>query len=96
MNILIGKTFAIALIAGLLILASVENHADELDSYLDDAMHMQVFEELKENVQRLYSDGLIIPVNSDGNENLRVNSPGFPVANRDRAALDTLRFEVVN
>ena len=47
MNILTGKTFAAAIIVGLLVLANVENHADELDLYLDDTMHTQVFQELK-------------------------------------------------
>ena len=97
MNIL--KIFSVALIASLLILANVENRADELDSYLDDAIHMQVFEELKENMQRvprLYSDELIIPANSGGNKDRQVTSPDFQVTDRSNAGLNTLRFDVVN
>ena len=96
MNILTGKTFAATLIAGLLILASVENRADDLDSYLDNAIRMQVFEELKENMQRLYEDKVIIPAKSDGDEDLQVNGLGFPVADRGNAVPYPVRFDVVN
>ena len=96
MKILTGKTFAIALIAGLLVLAYVENRAEELDSYLDSAMHMQVFEELKENMQRQYEDKVSIPANSDGDENLQAKRFGFPVANQGIAASDPHRIGVVN
>ena len=62
MTILTGKTLAATLIAGLLVLASVENHADELDLYLDNTMRAQVFQELKNNVQRLYESTVVVPV----------------------------------
>ena len=78
MNILTGKNFAAALIAGLLVLASVENRADDLDSYLDGALRMQVFEELKENMQRQYEDKASIPAKSDEDETLRARRFGFP------------------
>ena len=96
MKILTGKTFAVTLIAGLLVLASVENRADELDSYLDNAMRMQVFEELKENMQRLYESKAIIPATSREDNNLQVNGFGFPVANRGNAVPNTHRIGVVN
>ena len=95
MNILTGRTLAATLIAGLLVLASVENRADDLDSYLDDAMRTQVFEELKENMQRLYEDKVVIPAKSDEDKDLRAGV-GFPVADRGNAAPRTLRFDVVN
>lgn len=96
MKILTGKTFATALITGLLVLASVENRANELDSYLDDAIRTQVFDELKENMQRLYEDKVIIPAKSDEDESLQANGFGFPVADRGNAAPYPLGFEVVN
>ena len=96
MKILTGKTFATALIAGLLVLASVENHADELDIYLDDAMRTQVFEELKENMLRQYEGEVIVPADSDKHENLRAKRFGFPVANQGIAASDPHRFGVLN
>lgn len=96
MNILTGKNFAAALIAGLLVLASVENRADDLDSYLDDAMHVQIFEELKENMQRQYESKAIIPAKSDEDENLRARRFGFPVANQGIADPDPHRFGVLN
>ncbi|MCY4209838.1 MAG: hypothetical protein OXE97_02125, partial [Gammaproteobacteria bacterium] len=61
MNIFTGKTAAVALIAGLLIMANFENHASEIDSYLDNAMRTQIFEELEENVRRMYEDTAITP-----------------------------------
>ena len=96
MNILTGRTLAATLIAGLLVLASVENRADELDSYLDNAIRMQVFEELTENMQRLYEDKVIIPAKSDEDKNLQVNGFGFPVADRGNTVPYPPRFEVVN
>ncbi|MDE0156963.1 MAG: hypothetical protein OXS28_15365 [Gammaproteobacteria bacterium] len=96
MKILTGKTFAIALIAGLLVLASVENRADDLDGYLDNAMRTQVFEELKENMRHQYEDKVVIPANSDEDENLRAKRFGFPVANQGIAASDPHRIGVVN
>lgn len=96
MKILTGKTFAITLIAGLLTLASVENHADELDSYLENAIRTQVFEELKENVQRLYEDAAIMPVKADRDENLQVERFGFPVANRGRGVIHPDPFGILN
>lgn len=83
MKKLTGKTLAATLIAGLLVLASFENHADELEFYLDDAMHTQVLEELKVNVQRLYEcEWLINPAQDDGDEYLQAKGFGFPLANR--------------
>ena len=96
MKILTGKTFATALIASLLVLASVENRADELDSYLDNAMRTQIFEELKENMQRQYEDKVAIPANSGEDENLRAKRFGFPVANQGIAASDPHRSGVLN
>jgi hypothetical protein len=96
MNILTGKNFAAALIAGLLVLASVKNRADDLDNYLDDAMRMQVFEELTENMQRQYEGKAIIPAKSAEDENLRARRFGFPVANRGIADPDPRRFGVLN
>ena len=96
MKILTGKTFAATLIAGLLVLANVENRADELDSYLDNAMRMQVFEELKENMHRLYEDKVIIPATNHEDDNLQVKGFGFPVANQGIAASDPHRIGVVN
>ena len=96
MNILTGKTIAITLIAGLLVLASVENRADDLDSYLDNAMRTQVFEELKENMQRLYEGKVIIPATYHEDDNLQVTGFGFPVANRGSTVPNTYRIGVVN
>ena len=96
MNILTGKNFAAALIAGLLVLASVENRADDLDSYLDDALRMQVYEELKENMQRLYEGEVIVPTGNGENENLRADRFGFPVANQGIAVPDRNGFDVLN
>ena len=96
MNILTGRTLAATLIAGLLVLASVENRADDLDSYLADAMHMQVFEELKENMRRLYEDKAIIPAAGDEDKDLGVNGVGFPVADRGNAVPYPLRSNVLN
>ena len=96
MNILTGKTLAATLIAGLLVLASVENRADELDSYLDDAMRVQIFEELNENMQRLYEDKVIIPAKNAEDKDLQVNGFGFPVADRGDTDPYPLRFDVVN
>ena len=96
MNILTGKTFAAALIAGLLVLASVENRADNLDSYLDNALRMQVFEELKENMQRLYEDDAVVPADAGGNERLNADRFGFPVANQGVAVRHPHGFDVLN
>ena len=83
MKTLTGRTIAATLIAGLLVMASVENHADELDSYLDNAIRTQVFQELKDNVQRLYeSKWLAVPTKRDVGENVQANQFGIPVANR--------------
>ena len=83
MKTLTGRTIAATLIAGLLVMASVENHANELDSYLDNAMRTQVFQELKDNVQRLYeSKWLAVPTKRDVGENVQANQFGIPVANR--------------
>ena len=83
MKTLTGRTIAATLIAGLLVMASVENHADELDSYLDNAMRTQIFQELKDNVQRLYeSKWLAVPTKHDVGENVQANQFGIPVANR--------------
>ena len=95
MNILTGRTLAATLIAGLLVLASVENRADDLDSYLHDAMRTQVFEELKENMQRQYQDKVIIPAKSDEDKDLRAGV-GFPVATRGIAYPAPHRFGVLN
>ena len=84
MKTLTGKTIAATLIAGLLVLASVENHADELNSYLDDAMRTQVLQELKDNVQRLYeSKWLAVPTKRDVGENVLAKRFGLPGASRD-------------
>ena len=97
MKTLTVKTLAVSMIAGLLVLANVENHADEFDLYLDDAMHAQVFEELKVNVQRLYEgDWLIDPAHGDGNEYLRAERFGFPVADRGTGLTYPYRFGVLN
>jgi hypothetical protein len=83
MKTLTGRTIAATLIAGLLAMASVENHADELDRYLDNAMRTQVFQELKDNVQRLYeSKWLAVPTKRDVGENVQTKRYGIPVANR--------------
>ena len=97
MKTLTGKTFAITLTAGLLALASVENHADELDLYLDDAMRTQVFEELKVNVQRLYEgDWQVRPVHGAGNVYPQAQRLGFPVAGQGSAASGPQWFGVLN
>ena len=96
-KILTGKTFAATLIAGLLVLASVENHADELDSYLDNAIRTQVFQELKDNVQRLYeSNRLIVPTKGHKDQGVQAQRFGFPVANRGTGILQPYRFGVLN
>ena len=94
MNVLIGKTIAVTLIAGLLILASVENHASEIDSYLDNTMRTQVLEELKENVQRLYQDTPLVP--TEVGQRARAGSPSFPVADRGAADVGWRRIGVWN
>lgn len=81
MNILTGKTLAAAVIAGFLVLASVENRADELDLYLDDAMRTEVFQELKNNVQSLYESTLTVPVQGGEQQDAHSERYGFPVAN---------------
>ena len=96
MNILTGKTLAATLIAGLLVLASVENHADELDLYLDSTMRAQVFQELKNNVQRLYESTIIVPVKDDEDKDVRAERFGFPVANRGTGIPHPYRLGVLN
>ena len=96
MKTLTGKTFAAAIIAGLLALASVENHAGALELYLDDAMHTQVFQELKNNVQRLYESAVIVPVKGDEDKNVRTERFGFPVANRGSDFTHPYRLDVLN
>ena len=97
MKKLMGTAFSTTVIAGLLLLVSVENHADELDLYLDNAMHTQVFQELKDNVQRLYEGNwLIDPVNGDESEYARAKHFGFPVANRETGLTLPYRFGVLN
>ena len=96
MTILTGKNLAVTLIAGLLILASVENHASDIDSYLDNAMRTQVFEELKENVQRLYEDAVIVPAGGLQDNNVHTGSLGFPVAVRYATEMRPYRVGVVN
>ena len=96
MKSLIGKTFAVTLIASLLTLASVENHAGELDSYLDEAMRTQVLEELKENMQRLYEGEAFIPATGYQVNALQVQDFGFSIANRKIAVPDFYRVGVVN
>ena len=57
MKMLNNRTAAAALIAALLALATVENHAQEAGlnlNEMNDAMRQQVMAELKGNVQRLY------------------------------------------
>lgn len=96
MKILTGNTFAAAIIAGLLVLASMENHAGELELYLDDAMHTQVFQELKINVQRLYESAVIVPVKGDEDKNVRAERLGFPVASRGSGFTHPYRLGVLN
>ena len=97
MKILTGKNLAAALVAGLLVLASVENRAGELDLYLDDAMRAQVFEELKVNVQRLYEgDWQVNPVQGYGGEYPRAQRIGFPVAGRGDGLARPVGFNVLN
>ncbi len=83
MTFITGKNVAVALIAGLLVLATVENHAGEIEFNLDEAIRAQVFEELKDNVQRLYEgDWLIVTAEDDKNVNGRTTWTRFPVANQ--------------
>ena len=96
MRILTGKTLAATLIAGLLVLASVENHADELDLYLDSAMRAQVFQELKTNVRRLYESTIIVPVKGDEDKDVRAERFGFPVATRGTGVPHPYRLGVLN
>ena len=97
MKILTGKNLAAALVAGLLVLASVENRAGELDLYLDDAIRTQVFEELKVNVQRLYEgDWRVNPVQGNGSEYPRAQRIGFPVAGRGDGLARPVGFNVLN
>ena len=96
MTILTGKNFAITLIAGLLILANVENHASEIDSYLDNAIRTQLFEELKENVRHLYEDAVIIPAGARQDNNVHTGDLRFPVAARHAADVRPYRIGVVN
>ena len=97
MKMLTGKTFAAALIAGLLVLASVENHADELDSYLDDAIRTQILQELKDNVQHLYeSKWLVVPTKGNVDKNVRAERFGYPVANRGTGFPLPNRFGILN
>ena len=96
MRILTGRTLAATLIAGLLVLASVENHADEVDLYLDNAMRAQVFQELETNVQRLYESAVIAPAKGNEDKDVRVERFGFPVANRSAGFPHPYRFGVLN
>ena len=96
MKILTGKTLAATLIAGLLVLASVENHADEIELYLDSTMRAQVFQELKNNVQRLYESTIIVPVTDDEDKDVRAERFGFPVANRGTGFPHPYRLGVLN
>ena len=83
MTLITGKNVAVALIAGLLFLTTVENHAGEIESNLDKAIRAQVFAELKDNVQRLYEgDWLIVAAEGDKNANGRTTWTRYPVANR--------------
>lgn len=57
MKMLNSRTLAAALIAALLTLAAAENHAQEAGlnlNEMNDAMRLQVMDELTGNVQRLY------------------------------------------
>lgn len=59
MKMLNNRTLAVALIAALLTLAAVENHAQEAGlnlNEMNDAMRLQVMGELENNVQRLYEN----------------------------------------
>ena len=90
MNLITGKTVSVALTAALLVLSTVENHAGEIELNLDRAMHAQVFEDLKNNVQRLYEgDWLTVPTEGDENVTGRVIRIGFPVANREHGVTGT-------
>ena len=96
MTILTGKTLAATLIAGLLVLASVENHADELDLYLDNAMRAQVFQELKNNVQRLYESTVVVPAEGNEDNDVRSERYEFPVAKRSAGFPRPYRSGVLN
>ena len=96
MTILTGKTLAASLIAGLLVLASVENHADELDLYLDNTMRAQVFQELKNNVQRLYESTVVVTAKGNKDKDVRAERYGFPVANRSAGFPQPYRFGALN
>ena len=95
MNILTGKNLAVVLIAGLLILANVENHADEIDSYLNNAMRAQVLEELQENMRRMYEDTGFIHT-AVRRDSARAGSLGFPIAAQRTTDLRPYRVGVVN
>ncbi len=96
MSIVTRKTAAVALIAGLLILTGVENHASELDSYLDNAMHTQIFEELEENVRRLYEDAAITPTEAAPDNAAGARSLGLPVAERNPTGRYLYRVGTLN
>ena len=96
MTILTGKTLAASLIAGLLVLASVENHADELDLYLDNTMRAQVFQELKNNVQRLYESTVLVPAKGNEDKDVWVERYEFPVAKRSAGFPHPYRSGVLN
>ena len=95
MNIFTGKNVAVALIAGLLILANVENQASEIDSYLDNTMRLQVLEELKENMKRLYEETGMLHT-APAYNSIRAGTIGFPVADRHAADVHSYRIGVVN
>ncbi|MCY4282215.1 MAG: hypothetical protein OXD47_09310 [Gammaproteobacteria bacterium] len=96
MNIFTGKTAAVALIAGLLIMANFENHASEIDSYLDNAMRTQIFEELEENVRRMYEDTAITPTEAVPDNAAGARSPGVPVADRNPTSRYLYRVGTLN
>ena len=75
MKMLNSRTLAAALIAALLTLAAAENHAQEAGlnlNEMNDAMRLQVMDELTGNVQRLYESDWMTGVAKDDAMRLQV------------------------
>ena len=91
MKLVNSKNIAAVLIAGLLVLAAAENHAGEADFNLDEAIRIQVFQELENNVRRLYESGrLLVPVEKNEDLSGQTARTGFSIVIRKPDVITTL------
>ncbi len=95
MKLINSKNIAAALIAGLLVLATVENHAGETDINLDEAIRAQVFQELENNVRRLYeSSRLLVLIKKNEDLSGQTARTGFSIVTRKPDVITTLPGQV--